>query len=165
MDREEGASAVPAPKIEARVQEELRCSPEQLYDAWLDPISFRKWMASALKSFGLPGDLRRIETDPRVGGKFCFSDRRNGGEAVHVGNYLVLDRPRRIAFTWQVGQTVEEAEKNTELSRVTLTIEPATGGCTATMVHEMDPKWAEYVARTEDGWRRMLKAIEAQIRE
>ena len=42
-------------------------------------------MASALKGFGLPGEIRRIEIDPRVGGKFCFSDQRGGMEAVHRG--------------------------------------------------------------------------------
>lgn len=158
---EDSPGPQPATRIEARVGEQLRCTPEQLFSAWLEPPQIRQWMASALKTYGLPGELRRIETDARVGGKFCFSDMRNGAEAVHVGSYLELERPRRIVFTWMVGATAEEAEKETNPSKVTLKIEPAADGCIATMVHEMDAKWAEYVSRTEDGWRRMLRAIEA----
>lgn len=149
--------------VEARVSEPLRCSPEQLYDAWLDPQQIRQWMASSLKSIGLAGDLKRIETDPRVGGKFCFSDMRNGGEAIHVGSYLALERPRLICFTWIAGMNVVDAETEANPSKVTLTIEPAPNGCIATLVHEMDAQWAEYVSRTEASWARMLRAIEALV--
>jgi uncharacterized protein YndB with AHSA1/START domain len=69
------------------------------------------------------------------------------------GTYLELDRPRRIVFTWIVNKS-EEADP----SRVTLTITPEKEGCTATIVHEMDQAWIDYVARTESGWSRMLTA-------
>lgn len=149
--------------VEARVSVPLRCPPEHLYDAWLDPKQIRQWMASSLKSIGLAGDLERIETDPRVGGKFCFSDMRNGAEAIHVGRYLTLERPKQIVFTWMVGESVEEAEKEANPSKVTLSIEPAPDGCIATLVHEMDAQWAEYVSRTEASWSRMLKAVESLV--
>lgn len=151
--------------IEARSQQALSCSAAQLYDAWLDPEKIREWMSNSLKSIGLAGDLRRVETDPHVGGKFCFSDLRNGAEAIHVGRYLVLERSRTIAFTWMMGNSVEEAEKEANPSKVTLSIEAAGNGCVATIVHEMDAKWAEYVSRTEASWSRMLKAVDALHQE
>jgi hypothetical protein len=43
-------------------------------------------MAAALQSFGLSGDMRRVEIAPRVGGRFTFSDMREEGEAVHWGH-------------------------------------------------------------------------------
>jgi len=141
-------------KIEARVSHRFEAIPEQVYDTWLDPRQVRLWMAAALKSSGLSGDIARIEVDPRVGGKFFFSDMRGGMEAKHWGTYLELDRPRKIAFTWIVDES-EEANP----SRVTLTIEPESTGCVATIVHEMDAVWADYVARTEIGWARMLKQV------
>lgn len=148
-------------RVEAQVKQQLHCTPEQLYDAWLDPQLIRQWMEKSLKTMGLAGDLKRIETDPRVGGKFCFSDMRNGVEAIHVGSYLELDRPNRIMFTWMAGTSVEEAEKEPNPSKVSITIESATGGCVATMIHEMDAQWAEYVTRTKASWTRMLKSIES----
>lgn len=142
------------PRIQARAAYRFRAPAERVYDAWLDPAQVRAWMTSSLQSFGLAGDLRRVEIEPRVGGTFCFSDMRNGVEAVHHGSYLELDRPRKIVFTWSVGD-----KPDPDPSRVTVTIEPADGGCVGTIVHDMAAEWVDYVARTAAGWTRMLEAI------
>lgn len=142
-------------RIHARVSHRFKATAEQVYDAWLDPKQVRVWMAAALKSFGLAGDVRCVEIDARVGGKFRFCDMRDGKEAQHWGSYLELDRPRRIAFTWIV-----DASEEANPSKVTLSIEPETDGCVATIVHEMDAQWIDYVAQTESGWARMLDQID-----
>jgi uncharacterized protein YndB with AHSA1/START domain len=144
-----------SPRIEARVSHHFKATAERVYDAWLDPEKVRVWMAASLKTFGLAGDIRRVEIDARVGGKFFFSDMRDGKEAKHWGTYLELDRPRKIVFTWIVAES-DEADP----SVVTLTIQPEANGSVATIVHEMDAKWAEYVSRTESGWARMLHAVD-----
>jgi uncharacterized protein YndB with AHSA1/START domain len=145
-------------KIQAKVSHRFQAAAERVYDAWLDPASVRVWMAAALKTFGLAGEIHRIEIDARVGGKFLFSDMRGGVETRHWGTYLELDRPRKIAFTWIVAES-EEANP----SKVTLTIDSETDGCVATIVHEMDAKWVEYLAQTEGGWARMLQAVEGVV--
>jgi uncharacterized protein YndB with AHSA1/START domain len=141
-------------KIEARVSHRFEAAAERVYDAWLDPKLVRLWMAAALKSFGLAGDIQKIEIDAQVGGKFFFSDLRGGKEARHRGTYLELDRPRKIVFTWIVDES-EEANP----SKVTLTLQSEVDGCMATIVHEMDAKWIDYVTRTEMGWSRMLQQV------
>jgi uncharacterized protein YndB with AHSA1/START domain len=143
--------------IEARVEHRFASSAERVFDAWLDARSVREWMAVALKSFGLSGDIRRVEIDARVGGRFTFSDMREDGEALHWGTYLELDRPRRLVFTWFTSEEDEEAGS----SRVTLTLAPDGEGCVATLVHRMDAAWVEWLPRVEAGWGRMLSAIEA----
>jgi uncharacterized protein YndB with AHSA1/START domain len=145
-------------KIEVRVSHRFKVSAEQVYDAWLNPEQARLWMAAALKSFGLAGDMQRIEIDARVGGKFFFSDMRDGTEARHWGNYLELDRPRKIVFKWIVAES-EDANP----SKVTLTIHSESNGCVATIVHEMDEKWADYVSQTESGWTQMLQQIDNHL--
>ena len=77
----------------AKVSYRFTASPERVYDAWLDPAKLRAWMSAALKEMGLSGDMKRIEVDARVGGKFFFSDMRDAGEAKHWGTYRALDRP------------------------------------------------------------------------
>jgi uncharacterized protein YndB with AHSA1/START domain len=145
-------------KVEAKVSHRFQATAERVYDAWLDPQQVRVWMAAAQRSFGLAGDIRRIEIDARVGGKFLFSDMRDGAEAKHWGTYLELDRPRKIVFTWIVAES-EEANPST----VTLTIQPEADGCLATIVHAMDAKWLDFVSRTETGWARMLQEIDALL--
>ena len=43
---------------------------------------------------------------------------------------------------------------------MTLTIDPEADGCVASIVHEMDAQWIEYVSQTESGWARMLNAVD-----
>lgn len=141
--------------IEARVSHQFRAPAGQVYDDWLDPAKARRWMAAALQTMGLAGDMKQIEIDARVGGKFLFTDQRGEVEARHWGAYLELERPRRIVFTWIVDES-EESKPST----VFLTIQPDGDSCVVTIVHQLDAAWADYVPRVEAGWGNMLAAIE-----
>ena len=147
--------AIMSSRIEARASHHFKVAADRVYDAWLDPEKVRVWMTASLKTWDLAGDIRRVEIDARVGGKFFFSDMRDGTEARHWGSYLELDPARKIVFTW----IVDESEE-TDPSIVTITIRSEPDGCTATIVHEMDAQWADYVSRTESGWTRILDAID-----
>jgi uncharacterized protein YndB with AHSA1/START domain len=147
-------------KIYARVTHRFRAPAERVYDAWLQPEMVRRWMGAALREMGLDGDIREVRIDAQVGGEFLFHDRRGAVEARHWGRYLELERPRTIVFTW-----ITDASEESDPSKVTLTIEPAGDGrsCIATIVHEMNRAWLDYVARTEQGWGRMLRAVAVQV--
>src|ERR671925_1853553 len=115
----------------AKVTHRFSASPERVYNAWLEPAKMGAWMSAALKQMGQPGEMKRVEVDARVGGKFFISDMRQAGEAKHWGTYRVLDRPRKIEFTWFVDES-QEADP----SVVTITIEPDGTGSRVTIVHE-----------------------------
>src|SRR5947207_3733168 len=74
-------------KIQAVVKQRFSAAPERVYDAWLSEEMVRVWLAASLRECGLAGDLKRIEIDARLGGKFFFSDQRGEVEARHWGNY------------------------------------------------------------------------------
>jgi len=139
--------------IEVKVEHQFSASAEQVFDAWLQPDSARQWMIASLKSMGLEGDVRRVEIDARVQGKFTFSDMRDGNEAVHWGYYHEISRPQRLVFTWFTSE--EEEQENASL--VTLVITPLEQGCRATITHSMDARYEEYIAQTENGWGTLLK--------
>lgn len=139
--------------IEVKVAHQFSASAEQVFDAWLQPDSARQWMIASLKSMGLEGDVRRVEIDARVQGKFTFSDMRDGNEAVHWGYYHEISRPHRLVFTWFTSE--EEEQENASL--VTLVITPLEQGCRATITHSMDARYEEYIPQTENGWGTLLK--------
>jgi len=143
-------------RVQARVTHRFAASPERVFDAWLRPDVIRRWMREALLEMGLPGDVTTVRVDPRVGGAFEFADRRPEGVARHWGTYVTLDRPRALAFTWIVDAADED-----EPSVVTISFARDGGGCRVELVHDLPAKWAEYVGRTEEGWSRMLTAIDA----
>jgi uncharacterized protein YndB with AHSA1/START domain len=144
-------------RVEARVTHHFRAPPEQVFDAWLDPEQVRAWMSLPHETGTF--DVRRVEIDPRVGGRFTFSDMRDDGEAVSWGEYRNLGRPHRLVFTWWTSE--EEEEEDTSL--VTLTIAEENGGCTATLVHQMDIRWTDYVDRIAASWGSMLDRIDALL--
>lgn len=146
--------------VDATTTYDFTVPAEQVFDAWLDPDTVRAWSSQPLP--GQPAaDVRRVEIDPRVGGRFTFSDMREKGEAVHWGKYHVYDRPETLAFSWF---TSKEEEKQ-DLSFVTLTLERTPGGCHATMTHTMDAQWADYIPQVANAWNLMLRQIDAHLAE
>lgn len=77
------------------VRRTIAASAEQLFDAWLDPISLSQWMR--------PGTIRSTvaHVDARVGGSYEIVMHADSVPIVHTGVYRVIDRPKRLAFTWQ----------------------------------------------------------------
>lgn len=131
-----------------RVQRTVRASVDDVFAAWLTPAAIERWM------FGRTDDeVVRLAIDPRVGGHFSFLVRREGHEFDHVGVYLELDRPRRLAFTWDVNQHRPDG------SRVDVDIVEAPGGSTITLAHTLPLDAAGYADRTRAGWMRMLGAL------
>ena len=92
------------------------------------------------------GQIVRCEIDPRVGGAFTIVDRRNGEDVEHTGEYLELERPRRIVFSLRVEKYSPDS------SRVTIDIAPLRRGCELTLTQEIKPEYASMKRRVEDGW-------------
>jgi uncharacterized protein YndB with AHSA1/START domain len=142
----------PASAARARVRYRFGAHAEDVFDAWIDPIKIRLWFGPGL------GAMRQIDIDPRVGGRFCIVQRRAAGDASHVGEYLELERPRRLAFTWT---TPPEPGR----SRVHVEIAAAADGCELTLTHDMEPRWAGYVGKVEHGWTTMLDAMARMLEQ
>ena len=141
----------PVPPIEVRVTRYFEANPERVFDAWLVPRVLGQWM------FGprvRAENVVRLDVDPRVGGRFSLKVERNGELIDHVGQYLGIERPHCLAFTWAIKDDSDDAP-----SEVRIDIEASGSGCVLTLVHRMDPKWSDYAERTRVGWTTMLDAL------
>jgi uncharacterized protein YndB with AHSA1/START domain len=128
-----------------RVGRSFDALSERVFDAWIDPQIAAQWLFSAPG-----GKIVRAEIDARVGGRYVFVDRRKEGDIEHVGEYLEIDRPRRLVFTLRVPRYSEEE------SRVAVDIVPVDAGCHLTIASEVLPQWA---ADTKSGWAMLLDAM------
>ncbi len=125
-------------------------APQRVFDAWLDPLNAGKWL------FATPsGRMVRVEIDARIGGSFMLVDRREGQDVEHTGEYLEIDRPRRLSFTFGVPKFSPES------TRVTIDIVASESGCELTLNHE--GVLPEYAGRTETGWSGIFDGLAATL--
>jgi uncharacterized protein YndB with AHSA1/START domain len=135
-----------------QVTRSFAATPERVFDAWLDPAIAPRFLFATST-----GEMLRVEIDARVGGKFLIVRRDNGEDIEHVGEYLTIDRPRRLVFTFAVPKFSAQA------TQVTVEIAPAANGCTLTLMHEgVLPEWAE---RTQEGWGKILAGLDDTIQQ
>ena len=138
--------------LAVRVQRTLSATPERVFDAWLDP--------EALAQFMRPGDKMGCDAvnDPRVGGKFSITMLGDGGSIYpHSGEYIALDRPRKLVFTWHSKAT---AMAKTE---VTVDLKPMPGGKTElTLTHVGIPQ--DEMENHNGGWTAILALLDGVLK-
>jgi len=129
--------------VTVQVRHTYRHPPAAVFDAWLDPRIAGGFL------FATPtGTIVQVEIDAREGGGFLFVDRRDGVDVAHVGEYLEIDRPRRLVFAFKVPAFSDQS------STVALDFAPRGDGCEVTLTHQgVLPDYAE---RTQDGWTGIL---------
>jgi uncharacterized protein YndB with AHSA1/START domain len=127
-----------------KVSREFTASAVAIFDAWLDPQKAGKFL------FTTPtGIMKTVEIDARVGGKFCIIETRDGVDAEHRGEYLEIDRPQHLRFSF--GGNPFPA------TYVTLSISKSEHGCVLHLVHE--GVWSDYEASVIQGWTSILENL------
>ena len=82
QDGAERAGAAGSPIVrEVRID----AAPETVFEFFVDPEKLVRWKGRAASLDGRPGGVYRVDISPRD---------------VVRGEYVVVDRPRRVVFTW-----------------------------------------------------------------
>ena len=147
------------PKRSLRMTRHFNASPERVFDAWINPEAARTWL------FASPADERyTAEIDARVGGKWSITARRSGTDYTASGEYLEIDRPRRLVFTFAMLQFSPNSD------RITVEIAPSGAGCMVTftqagidIAEELRQLPPGVEGGTEAGWRLMFDALAATL--
>lgn len=134
------------------VQRALRAPPAVVFDAWLDADAMADWMCPH------PARATNVEVDAHIGGRYRI-DIDDAGFALSItGEYLVLDRPRRLSFTWSSSTW----KPNAPDSIVTVELEPRGDDETLmTIRHERIPP--DVVEGHGEGWRLIARQLGERI--
>ena len=119
---------------------------ERVFAAWLDPKSLAQWMR--------PGGMTdaTAEVDPKVGGRFRIVMIEGPKRYEHQGEYLVIEPPERLEFTW-----ISEATDH-RATVVTLEFLERDGGTELVLTHRRLP--ASQVDSHRAGWTDVMKKLE-----
>ena len=131
------------------VKKTYTASAERVFDAFLDPAKAGKFL------FATPtGTMIKVEIDARVGGKYNIT-RREDKDYEHLGEYLTIERPRRLVFTLRVPQLGNVSKT------VSIEILPVGSGCELTLTHSnVKPENKEGM---RGGWGKILDGLESQL--
>lgn len=86
-----------------RISKIMPARREDVFNAWLDAAGMARWMC--------PGDIKKTdaEIDARVGGKFRIVMHGEENDYEMTGEYVEIDPPRRLVFTWESSMTAGES--------------------------------------------------------
>lgn len=137
------------PTQTVRVSRKFAHPAEAVFDAWLNPALAGRFL------FTTPtGIMKIVEIDAQVGGRFNIVETRDGQDAAHVGEYLEIDRPRRLVFSF--GDSIAF-----DATTVTVEIVEAPRGCELTLTHEgVLDQWAD---QTNIGWTDILEGLDKAL--
>lgn len=130
----------------ARASRVINATPEKVFDAWLDAELMSQFMCP------IPGGSAKATSDGRVGGAFTVEMIAPDGQSIpHHGEYTVVDRPKRLEFTWN--------SPYVEGSKVTITFAPSGAGTEVSLSHELLGS-EESVKNHTGGWVSILELLE-----
>lgn len=131
-----------------RIERVLPASPERVFDAWTDPASMGRWLS--------PVGHAEVESEARVGGRFRVVMADGDLRIEHHGEYLAVEPPGHLRFTWVSPYTGPEP------SLVTVDLTEADEGTRLVLTHERLP--ADQVGPHEGGWGAILDRLAVELR-
>jgi uncharacterized protein YndB with AHSA1/START domain len=126
---------------------------EKVFNAWLDPETLSQFM---MPMPGMPNP--KTESDPRVGGQFTIFMQVGDQEIPHTGEYLKLERPNQLAFTWN-------SPFSTDGSIVTLNLKEIDPNKTLVELAHIKFPSEESRANHEGGWGNILTELNQALSE
>ena len=110
----------PGPNVAepVRVERAFSVPAARVFDAWLDPPIVKQWLFRDATN-----EIADAQISAKVGGKFSIVERANREIIDHFGEYLEIERPRRLVFTLEVPKHFPG------ITRVTIHLTPTPNGC------------------------------------
>lgn len=134
------------------VSKTIKAPIDKVFDAWLNPETLSQFM---LPMPGMPNP--KTECDPKEGGKFAIYMQVGEEVVPHTGEYLLIQRPDKLVFSWKSPCSVDGSEVTINLNAVSSVI---------TDVELVHIKFIDEATRSdhEGGWGNILEKLNEIIK-
>lgn len=142
----------------------FQASPTDVYKAWTKPELMKKWL------FTTEATNQSVKNDFQIGGMWEIIDRRQGEEYLATGEYLEIDPPHRLVFSFEMPQY------NDLQDRIIVWASPVQDACEMTFKQEIvvthEEDWTEedlqkamqeFSGASEEGWDRMFENLKQLV--
>lgn len=146
--------------IHLHMTRRFEASAERLYEAWVSPDQIKKWL------FTQEATNKIARNELHVGGEWQITDHREGKDYTAMGEYLELDPPKRLVFTFKMPQFSDT------MDTIIVEIEAQESGCDMNFTQEIvvpyEEDWQdeeieqakrEYHTASEEGWKLMFDGL------
>jgi uncharacterized protein YndB with AHSA1/START domain len=134
------------PTIALTLRRAFSAPPERVFRAWTSAEELRVWFGPG--AYSAP----HVELDLRVGGRYRIGMQPPEGEIFYLaGEYVEIDPPRKLVFTWQW-------EGDPAVTLVTLEFLDQEGMTELIVTHERFPT-QEQCERHKEGWSATLEKL------
>lgn len=136
-----------------RLTHVINADAERLFRAWTDPSELRHWWRMEQSGWS----FAEATIDLRVGGRYRLGMTSPEGKThVAVGEYVEVERPTRLAFTWDW----EEPASRVGDTLVTVEFNPVSPSRTEVVLTHERFADADRVANHERGWGQLLRLLD-----
>lgn len=142
----------------------FQASPTDVYKAWTNPDLMKKWL------FTTESTNQMARNEFQTGGRWEIVDRRSGEEFRATGEYLEIDPPHRLIFSFEMPQY------NDLQDRIIVWVSPVQDACEMTFKQEIviphEEGWTEddlqnamkeFSGASEEGWDRMFENLKQLV--
>jgi uncharacterized protein YndB with AHSA1/START domain len=133
------------------IRRQIQATRQELFDAWTDPEGMREWMC--------PGNIAsaEVQMDLRVGGQLVIVMRGRTELFEHRGEFTIIDRPSRLAFTW--------IAKSTDFQPTLVTVEffEVTATESELVLTHLEIPRKEVSDQYQGGWNQIVGRLEQSI--
>ena len=158
FEEDRAAAEKPAAKFKSftvSISKTIDAPAEKIFDRWLIPTFVAKWMFGEHLGNEKVLDMQNAV---RPGGSFTYKIKRNGKEVLHEGEYLQIDRPKRLIFSWP-----EAAKNNVHRSKITLSLDSQGERTKLKLSMQIDQALEHYGEEIRQQWSERLKALASQV--
>lgn len=132
------------------IRRRLPAPVSEVFKWWTEADRLREWMS--------PVGTAEAHVELHVGGALRIVMRGDGMVIEHVGEFIEIEPPRRLVFTWASAFTGAEPSL--------ITIQLDAEGANATNLHLVHSRLPESIVTTHrQGWGAMLDRLSARLPE
>ena len=144
----------------------FNASEKAVFDAWTRPELMRQWL------FTSEDTNQVVQNDLQTGGAWEIVDRREEVDYRAIGEYLELEDPHRLIFTFKMPQFSDTED------RITVWISPVQDACEMAFTQEIivphEEGWSEedikkaseeYSSQSEEGWGLMFENLKKLVEQ